>query len=371
MIIRIPYELSPLKVSKEAREAANERHPKTRKHAAACDEVTAKALKTGGETAPAESAVEIPELLPAFVDELIESAVIREEAMPAETPAEEMAASTAPAESEPADVVGAWEALLAVDLADGSASSAAPESAVPHEQIEAEKTIEPKHEARQQPVAQVARFLRHELATPAAALAKKAVASEQVLPAIAELDDVDSMTSQQAHAFLKALIEIAELEAPEKDSQPITEVAAHNQTTQVETSMAESPKAEPAAETFAGVLAKNASWSPASESQVPAVAAPVTASILVPPPADKKMPRPPALLRAWWWLKKNQRFTAARQLRVVETISLGEKRFAAIIQADGKRLLVGGAPSGVSVLAELNASNDGGLASSNRGSVAE
>ena len=43
-----------------------------------------------------------------------------------------------------------------------------------------------------------------------------------------------------------------------------------------------------------------------------------------------------------------------KQLRLVETISLGEKRFAAILYADGRRFLVGGGTAGVSLLAPLD-----------------
>jgi Flagellar biosynthesis protein, FliO len=51
-----------------------------------------------------------------------------------------------------------------------------------------------------------------------------------------------------------------------------------------------------------------------------------------------------------------------RSLRVEETISLGEKRFVAILQCDGERVLLGGAPNGISVLFKL----DSGQAFANR-----
>ena len=56
--------------------------------------------------------------------------------------------------------------------------------------------------------------------------------------------------------------------------------------------------------------------------------------------------------RALSWL--NGGFTAPRQLRVLETVALGEKRLVAVIQADGRRFLVGGGPSGVSLLTPLD-----------------
>jgi flagellar biogenesis protein FliO len=47
--------------------------------------------------------------------------------------------------------------------------------------------------------------------------------------------------------------------------------------------------------------------------------------------------------------------TATRRLRVAETISLGEKRFVALICVEGREFLVGGGASGVSLLAQLGA----------------
>jgi hypothetical protein len=58
------------------------------------------------------------------------------------------------------------------------------------------------------------------------------------------------------------------------------------------------------------------------------------------------------LSRALSWL--NGGFTAPKQLRVLETVALGEKRLVAVIQADGRRFLVGGGPSGVSLLTPLD-----------------
>jgi hypothetical protein len=43
----------------------------------------------------------------------------------------------------------------------------------------------------------------------------------------------------------------------------------------------------------------------------------------------------------------------ARCLRVVETVPLGEKRFVAIVEAEGERFLIGGGASGVSLLTSL------------------
>jgi hypothetical protein len=73
------------------------------------------------------------------------------------------------------------------------------------------------------------------------------------------------------------------------------------------------------------------------------------------PPAKERRPSaaPGGLLsRALGWL--NGRYTSPRRLRVVETIALGDKRMVAVIQADGRRFLVGGGPSGVSLLTPLD-----------------
>lgn len=65
-------------------------------------------------------------------------------------------------------------------------------------------------------------------------------------------------------------------------------------------------------------------------------------------------PQSPFLLaRAWRWLQKQNTFSAKKQLRVCETVSLGEKRFVAVVQIDGQKFLIGGGASGVSLLAEL------------------
>src|SRR5262249_28138910 len=66
----------------------------------------------------------------------------------------------------------------------------------------------------------------------------------------------------------------------------------------------------------------------------------------------KAQPRP-LLLRAWSWLQKNHKFAATKQLRVAETVSLGEKRFVSLIDVDGQKFLIGGGPAGVSLLAQL------------------
>ncbi len=61
------------------------------------------------------------------------------------------------------------------------------------------------------------------------------------------------------------------------------------------------------------------------------------------------------LTRGWAWLRKNNKFGATRQLRVAETVSLGEKRFVSVIHVDGQKFLIGGGASGVALLTQLGA----------------
>ncbi len=56
--------------------------------------------------------------------------------------------------------------------------------------------------------------------------------------------------------------------------------------------------------------------------------------------------------RAFSWLNGNR--SAPKRLRVLETVTLGDKRLVAVIQAEGRRFLVGGGPSGVSLLTALD-----------------
>jgi Flagellar biosynthesis protein, FliO len=58
------------------------------------------------------------------------------------------------------------------------------------------------------------------------------------------------------------------------------------------------------------------------------------------------------LRRAFSWLNENR--SAPKRLRVLETVTLGDKRLVAVIQAEGRRFLVGGGPSGVSLLTALD-----------------
>lgn len=60
------------------------------------------------------------------------------------------------------------------------------------------------------------------------------------------------------------------------------------------------------------------------------------------------------LAEVWNWTRTQLVFRQAKKrLRVCETVSLGEKRFVAVIEVDGKQFLVGGASGSVATLARL------------------
>jgi flagellar biogenesis protein FliO len=57
------------------------------------------------------------------------------------------------------------------------------------------------------------------------------------------------------------------------------------------------------------------------------------------------------LSRAWGWLHA----LSGARLRVAETVSLGEKRFVAVVQVDGRHFLLAGGPANIVLLAQLDA----------------
>ncbi len=59
------------------------------------------------------------------------------------------------------------------------------------------------------------------------------------------------------------------------------------------------------------------------------------------------------LARAWEWMHAKYTLSATKRLRVSETVTLGEKRFVAIVSVEGREFLIGGGTSGVSLLAHL------------------
>jgi len=65
------------------------------------------------------------------------------------------------------------------------------------------------------------------------------------------------------------------------------------------------------------------------------------------------------LAQGWNWAQqKFKSHQVRKRLRVCETVSLGEKRFVAVIQVDGEQFLVGGSSSSVSTLAHLERSRE-------------
>lgn len=65
------------------------------------------------------------------------------------------------------------------------------------------------------------------------------------------------------------------------------------------------------------------------------------------------------LTQGWNWAqRKFKSHQVRKRLRVCETVSLGEKRFVAVIQVDGEQFLVGGSSSSVSTLAHLERSRE-------------
>jgi len=60
------------------------------------------------------------------------------------------------------------------------------------------------------------------------------------------------------------------------------------------------------------------------------------------------------LAEKWMWTRTQVKVRRVKKrLRVCETVSLGEKRFVAVIQVDGEQFLVGGSANSVSTLARL------------------
>jgi len=65
------------------------------------------------------------------------------------------------------------------------------------------------------------------------------------------------------------------------------------------------------------------------------------------------------LSQTWNWALKHVRSRpSTKRLRVCESVSLGEKRFVAVIEVDGEQFLVGGASSSVATLARLGPSQE-------------
>jgi hypothetical protein len=60
------------------------------------------------------------------------------------------------------------------------------------------------------------------------------------------------------------------------------------------------------------------------------------------------------LYRAFSWIRKNVRTQQTlRTLKVRENVSLGDKRFVAVVQIDHERFLIAGAAGSINMLAKL------------------
>jgi flagellar biogenesis protein FliO len=72
----------------------------------------------------------------------------------------------------------------------------------------------------------------------------------------------------------------------------------------------------------------------------------------------------PAPLRPTWWERMLGLFASVRvgrkprRLRLCESLSLGEKRFVAVIQYEGQQFLVGGGAGSLNLLARLGEAPD-------------
>ena len=64
-------------------------------------------------------------------------------------------------------------------------------------------------------------------------------------------------------------------------------------------------------------------------------------------------PAPGMMQSAWSWLHRKYALTGTKRLRVAETVSLGEKRFVALVRVEDCEFLIGGGTSGVSLLTQL------------------
>jgi flagellar biogenesis protein FliO len=60
-----------------------------------------------------------------------------------------------------------------------------------------------------------------------------------------------------------------------------------------------------------------------------------------------------ALKNIWQWTHRAVKARKTRRLRVCETLSLGERRFLAVIEFDRQEFLVGGTGSSLTLLARL------------------
>lgn len=59
------------------------------------------------------------------------------------------------------------------------------------------------------------------------------------------------------------------------------------------------------------------------------------------------------LASAWAWFRRNYATPSTKRMRVAEMVSLGEKRFVALLSVDGREFLIGGGTSGIALLTPI------------------
>jgi hypothetical protein len=134
-------------------------------------------------------------------------------------------------------------------------------------------------------------------------------------------------SAKQSDTFLSALIASAEKQSREKARLELVKAQA----------------TQAAAETPVDI--------PAAIKEIHPPAQPQTLSNPHPSPSSP-------LLRAWSWINRKYTLSATKQLRVAETVSLGDKRFVAVVHVAGQKFLIGGGAQGVSLLTQLDSAAD-------------
>ena len=81
-------------------------------------------------------------------------------------------------------------------------------------------------------------------------------------------------------------------------------------------------------------------------------------SLFRPSEGTRKRTSTTALARTWGWMHAKYTLSATKRLRVTETVTLGEKRFVAIVSIEGREFLIGGGTSGITLLAHLGSPSE-------------
>jgi len=120
------------------------------------------------------------------------------------------------------------------------------------------------------------------------------------------------------------------------------------------------PAAEPQAiDSFAASLLTAMLRDAAEKQEVEQPAVPPRTLGRAAPPKEKEKrvaePRQPGAFARFFKALFGVRPRPEKQLRVSETVPLGEKRFVAVLQCEGRKFLIGGGSSGVSLLTSLDA----------------